>query len=100
MSFEHIDKLRQLVVRLRLVEPSQFDECITRLGPTNDDPDAEDIVSLVVDVETTNDRTRKARQEETWQIVEEMILRYDEKSSWIMRFDAGLVKPLRRQAAP
>lgn len=39
MSFNNVDELGQLLVRLQLVEPAQLDECLARLGPNQRQPD-------------------------------------------------------------
>ena len=38
MTFNNVDELGQLLVRLHLVEPAQLDECLSRLGPTQRQP--------------------------------------------------------------
>jgi serine/threonine protein kinase len=40
MTPKNVDELRDLLVRLRLVELEQFDECLARSGPSADDPAA------------------------------------------------------------
>ena len=38
MTFNSVDELGQLLVRMHLLEPAQLDECLARLGPTQRTP--------------------------------------------------------------